>query len=506
MKMRPVALLPAALLSAALLSTSCGRETPPPPTPPETPVTPPAIAGIKPVDIPAGYGYPGDRSEFQLWADEWKIEEITTAAWNLWAGMTSDSGQTWSGNPLPVWETWCGTEEVFGSGCGSLARPPRDFDRPSQFSHGAPQVAAQSPANTQVVSFNKFNPPMADYFGTPHPGPGGASYRYTSMQDLANLNAAWPAGTQIDAREVVGAPYQPDRGDTIGFTGIETKPMMMLVKATGLTPVPVWMGSANSKTPTSPDPSTWQVCVLVDPGPNAPTDPSTPPTPATPEQIAQIGSNLTSALSCDPSKYLYAPLAAIYAFRLDADEAADWNAIDGPSQNPIDGAQGLDAAAGDYAVLVGMHVTTKATVNWIWQTFWWQPGENAPEKFPGSKDGMTDNVAGAWRNYAMCTAWNQTKGNASREMGICFNPYLETFSFIPSGLTSNCMSCHGTATFGSPLVAGSPPTLPRLNYPADYKQPIDLDNDPRFATFTRTDFSWAMQANAVPPPAAPTGK
>jgi hypothetical protein len=499
MKMR-LLVLPAALLLAA-----CNREAPPAPGPtPEPPAPAPVAAGIKPVDVPAGFGYPGDRSEFQLWSDEWKIDEITTAAWNLWAGMTSDSGQRWSGNALPVWETWCGTEEVFGTGCTGLTRPSRGFDDPSQLTHGAAQTAQQVPADTQVVSFNKFNPSMAAYFAASHSGPGGANYSYTSMQDLANLNAAWPAGTQIADREVEGAPYQPDQGDTVGHTGIETKPMMMLVKATGLTPVPLWMGPENSTTPAHPDPSTWQVCVLVDPGPNAPTDPATPPVPATAEQIAQVGANLTSSLSCDPAKYLYVPLAAVYHFKLDADEATDWNNIDGPAQNPVDGAQGLNAAAGDYAVLVGMHVTTKATENWIWQTFWWQPGADAPNAFPGSKLGMTDNVVGVWRNYAMCTAWNQTKGNNSREMVVCFNPHLETFSFIPSGLSSNCMSCHGTATFGSPLVAGSPPTLPRLNYPADYKTPIDLDNDPRFATFTRTDFSWAMQANAVPPPTAPT--
>jgi hypothetical protein len=63
------------------------------------------------------------------------------------------------------------------------------------------------------------------------------------------------------------------------------------------------------------------------------------------------------------------------------------------------------------------------------------------------------------------------------------------------------MSCHGTATAGSPL-SGSPPSLPTLNYPADYTKPIDFNNDPRYATFTRTDFSWAIPGNAADLPAA----
>ena len=59
-----------------------------------------------------------------------------------------------------------------------------------------------------------------------------------------------------------------------------------------------------------------------------------------------------------------------------------------------------------------------------------------------------------------------------------------------------------TATAGSPL-SGSPLSLPTLSYPAAYKQPIDFNNDPRYATFTRTDFSWAIPSNAFAPAAAP---
>ncbi|HEX3142455.1 MAG TPA: hypothetical protein VHQ64_00660, partial [Pyrinomonadaceae bacterium] len=48
---------------------------------------------ITPTDIPAGYGYPGDRAEIQAWADQWEIAKITEHTWNMWAGMTADSGQ-----------------------------------------------------------------------------------------------------------------------------------------------------------------------------------------------------------------------------------------------------------------------------------------------------------------------------------------------------------------------------------------------------------------------------
>lgn len=494
MKMRLLALLPAALLFAA-----CNQEAPAEPAKPVTETAPKpeaAIAGIKPVDVPAGFGYPGNRDEFQAWADTWQIDNITTAAWNLWAGMTSDSGQTWNGTALPVWDTWCGNEEVFtATGCTTLERPARAFQKPKQIGHTALRAGKALPSDTQVVSFNKFNPAMANYLGAQHAGPGNANYSYVAMQDLANLNAAWPAETPISARKVEETPYQPDNGSTRGFTAIETKPVIFVVKATGLTPMPLWMGPQQSTTPANATPETWFNCVLLDPA-GAP-DPSVVPVPATPAQIAQIVPG--STMSC--KNYLYAPLATIYNFKMDAAEAADWNAL---APDSGDGGQGLTAAEGDFGVLGGMHVNSKAIVNWTWETFWWQPGADAPDNFPGSKQGMTDNVAGPWRNYAMCTAWNQTRGNASKDMVVCFNPFLETSSGIPAGQTSNCMSCHGTATAGSPL-SGSPLSLPTLSYPAAYTQPIDFNNDPRYATFTRTDFSWAIPSNAFAPAAAPAG-
>jgi hypothetical protein len=506
MKMRTLT-----LLSAAVLLAACNQQSPPSESaaPAETaslaaePASTPAVetSGIIPVDIPGGFGYPGDRDTFQTWADTWQIDNITATAWNLWAGMTSDSGQTYNGVALPVWETWCGNEEVFSAaGCTAADRPARAFQMASQIGHAARIAGTQAAADTQVVSFNKFNPPMAGYLNTPQTT-NGVAYSYTSATDLSNLNAAWPTGTAVGARKVVDAPYTPDSGDLQGSTGIETKPVIFVVKATGLTPMPLWMGPESSTTPANATPDTWFTCVLLDPA--NPAGPDTAPVPATPEQIAQMVPN--SAMAC--KTFLYAPLSTIYHFPMDAAEATDWNNLINSSG---DGGQGLTAEAGDFGVLAGMHVNSKATINWTWQTFWWQPGGDAPGDFPGSKQGMTESVSGAWRNYAMCTAWNQTKGNASSDMVVCFNPFLETSSGIPSGQSSNCMSCHGTATAGA-LAGGS---LGTMNYPASYPTPIDFNGNACtesststtcFADFTKTDFSWAIPSNAIVPadPPAP---
>jgi hypothetical protein len=207
--------------------------------------------------------------------------------------------------------------------------------------------------------------------------------------------------------------------------------------------------------------------------------------PATPQQIASANKN--SSFSCQT--YLYAPISTIYHFAMDAAEAAAFNKVQIES--------GVTAQAGDHAVLAAMHVNTKEIINWTWQTFWWQPGQDPPSDFPGSKKAMTQKVSGMWRNYAMCTAYNQTRGATSGEMVVCFNPYLETSATIPDGMQSNCMSCHGTATVGSTFKRGQ---IDTLSYPPDYVKPIDFNTDPRFKPFTRTDFSWAIPSDSHAPP------
>lgn len=450
------------------------------------PVAPP-IAPIAPVDVPPGFNYPGVRAEIETWADSWELAKITAKAWDLWAGLTSPTEQRADGVPLPVWETWCGSEEVFSKTCGKALRPARRFKNAVQLGHSG------TASDVRLASFNKFNPPMAAYLVKAQPGPGGASYDYTQQASLAALNQAWPAGTSIAQRRVQEAPYAPPGGGQQGFSAIEIKPVLYLVKQTGLSPVPLWDGlkgavssdqsdcGRGATAACHPAPNLWTTCALVDPARRDPAEAAAPPVAATPEQIAAVPSSLAAGYSC--RAYFVTPLSAVYAFTLNAQEAQEFNAAQGNG----------NAAAGDYAVLTAMHVSTKEIVNWTWQTYWWQPHGEPPDDFPGSKKQQTSKVAGLWRNYAMCTAYNQTQGSASKEMAVCFNPYLETSSGIPDGVQSNCMSCHGTATVGSDLGSSG---IATLRYPETYVHPIDFDADPRFAPFTRTDFSWAIPSDS----------
>ena len=446
---------------------------------------------IIPEDIPPGFGYPGVQVALQSFADVYALEDMRTHSWNLWGGMTSPSSSSYGGSVLPIWDTWCGTQEVFvNQSCAILSALARGFEAPTQHTHLINQGVATPTANTQVVSFNKYNPAMANYLMQPQKL-NGINYNATDGNSLVALNASWPINTPIANRSIVQAPYTPTNGSLQGSAAIETKPVMLLIKAQGLTAMPLWRGPSDSWNPSNPTPETWKTCILLDPSNQGAS--STVPVPYNPSVHSGIinRQNTDNGLrgqtaGCSSSNYLYAPIGIIYTFMLSADSAVAFN-----------NAQGGNAVAGDYAAVVAMHVSTKEISNWTWQTFWWQPGADTPDGFPGSKLSMTDKVKGPWRNFAMCNAWSQTKGIGSNQMNVCFDPYLETSPGIPVGITSNCVSCHGLATVG---VAQANPVFPMssLSYPMSYTTPIDF-NGAQFGAYTKLDFAWSIQNNASPP-------
>ncbi len=414
---------------------------------------------VVPQPIPNGFNFPTDAATINGWINNGDTAAMRGHAWSLWAGMTTPASQP--GVSLPVWETWYGSNDVFPQSQGLVALGPQallaphprvlnSFVSPAQFRHVKTLAAVPPPAN--IVSFNKFDPEAATFIVTPQGGPGGGTFTYNSGASLNSLNQAWPQNTTGQNRAINEFPAR----------AIETKPVFSLVKATGLTPQPLWQGPAGATNSTNPTPNTWTTCVLIDPNGSGPLRQAT---------AAEIDIKMEVApTAC--TTFLYGPLSLLYSFKMDATEAAAFTQ-----------AQGVPASAGDYAVLVAMHVNTKEIPFWTWQTFYWQPGADTPNGFPGSKSNQPSNIAAPWNNYAMCANYNQTVKPGNATMDVCFNPYLETSPGIPAGITSNCMSCHGTALVG-----------PNPNYPSAYAAPIDFFGDQNIfnAQSTHADFSWAV--------------
>lgn len=458
---------------------------------PEATEPAPVAAGIVPEPIPAGFDFPTDRNALQKLVDANDVPAMRHHGWNLWAGMTSDSNSSLRGATLPVWETWLATAATFNGPPANEAEiaqaPKREFVQPAQFAHN---TVPDSQAEMMVVGFNKFNPAMVDYVWSPHQSPNlpGRELLYYSQQSLTALNDAWPASTAIADRKVQDAPQY----------AMELKPVFMWVSATKPTALPFWQGPSAStdpncapgvlgsiddlKDPTGkpvppcqPTSNTWTHCTILDPDAAG-----TPLSPATEEQFA--AADLSQATSCTVENALYGSLDLIYHFELDETEAGAMSAL-----QPFAG----NVAAGDYGVLVAIHVNTKEIEEWTWQTYWWQGGTSPPDNFPGDLANMTDNVQGPWRNYAMCTAYSQTTAPGNQgQMNVCFNPYLEPS--LPDGIRSNCVTCHSMARFPNPGEA-SPE-----DYPQDYAQPVDYGDPAIFGGNTKTDFSWAVAEKAGP--------
>jgi hypothetical protein len=144
-----------------------------------------------------------------------------------------------------------------------------------------------------------------------------------------------------------------------------------------------------------------------------------------------------------------------------------------------------------------MHVTTKEDANWTWQTFWW----NYNQPFPYG--GPPASVPAPFNNYAMCTAYSMTVNpvnNTSGQNVLCYNPYLETGLSV-NGIQSNCMTCHGVASFGTN--ANNPGYPPFVNMSDFISATQTTDDVTYFNCQTQTDFSWFMANLAGNPPPNP---
>jgi len=175
---------------------------------------------------------------------------------------------------------------------------------------------------------------------------------------------------------------------------------------------------------------------------------------------------------------------------------------------------GISVSVGDYAILVGMHVTSREIKRWIWQTFWWSANPNKPY-LPSSlaianiRPAILDPAA---KHYAMSVAYQMvkpaqaiTKGKNVGSSVITYNPHLEA-GFDPKvfqivrpingkiynryGVQTNCMTCHNLALY-------NPKTDYTANSGANREKPYGTDyymsiDDKTFNKVLRLDFAWSI--------------
>ena len=163
---------------------------------------------------------------------------------------------------------------------------------------------------------------------------------------------------------------------------------------------------------------------------------------------------------------------------------------------------------GKTQILTAMHVTSRETTRWTWQTFWWTPTPEKPHP-PSSASIAADRppqLKGAPSNYAHCTAYsmrdpqqpNTGGSNTGRDV-FCYNPWLEA-GFGPEtlvwptpqatnhfGVQTNCMSCHAQARYPTNTPGGVNPFYTGDRY---------IDIGPLLRDTLRLDFAWSILVNA----------
>lgn len=422
------------------------------------------------------------------------FNKVHLHGWGIWTALTLETDQSYEGQKLRVFETWPTPEDLMAPGAPLPAGPeavralvaaPRPVRSPlqklRQFDHARTQrkktgVTASmeggtAAENKTVVGFVKYDPTAAAHIT------GQGLLRKASLDALVNGGAN-------------GVPAFPN-------TAFALKPVFESTSGSLVDGryyrLAVWPGPPDTPRafPEGPD---WEAWVWVDvQGGGAgkgEVDPVGKPD----------GSSRTEATTYPVSSFIY--------FRLSAAEAQAANAA------RMAGNTAPPAAAGDYNILVGMHVAGREITRWTWQTFWWAPNADGPP-LPSSPQiaalrpaQLTD----AARHYAMALGY-ANKAPADPYVGeanngdsvYAYNPYLEA-GFGPTdlpdsipgmsggsvvannvGVQTNCMSCHGAANYNPNSMVKAPAYSGSRH--------VGLD-DPRFRGTLQVDFLWSLPIKA----------
>jgi hypothetical protein len=408
-------------------------------------------------DIPVGFGFPAPEGQLEGYIKNGNITKLREHAWMLWAGINEDTV-----NGQPIWSSWIDADQTFDPSGGTVADAPMRGVRALRLSPARQfedlrddlsvlDLSAQPIEVLQSVLFNRQN--------HQHIRDKNLFRRST----LEALNRDLPPGP-ITKRTIPEFPRD----------AVALKLVWWPISGDSDTKLAVWdFDPGNRVSPSSPFPSNpiqqWKRFVAISPQPGIPAAPTVPVThPRSDIRGARVVS-----------------LDQLYTIPLSPEDIAGINNIrrfDGL----LDFALSRKLKVGDRIALIAMHITTKEIKNWVWATYWWH--DNPDGGIYGTFRPTA--VKGKWRNFLMDVAhdfYQPTEFDGSPNS--VYNPYLE--ARFQNGVASNCMSCHGRATF---------PRVPCCNVitrgenDAFYDQVFPNGSDPAYqGQRVRLDFLWTMQ-------------
>jgi hypothetical protein len=453
-------------------------------------ILPPSPA-IVPEPVPevsmAGFRFPETEATLTRWITEMSratsaeaarvaTEKIALHAWGLWTAVTSETRQTVDGQRLRVFETWLTPDELAAEDAAPAWRRPLTPRRRSalqplpQLAEAPASLAPPAPADRaaaidRVVGLVKFDPVAVGHI------------RRQELLRLSSLAALLDGGAQ----QITPFPS----------AAIAAKPVFQILRQRDLVDghyalMKAWPGPPEFPQPWAP--AEWPAAVWID------------------VLDGGHGRGLLANAEGEPrnDETTY-PLSSLIHYRLSAADAAGLNRAK----------PGTDATAGDCAVLVAMHISTREIARWTWQTFWWTPTADNP---PAPSSSLLANarppaLGGAARHYAMALAYTLLSpdqpyvGGENAGLAVyAYNPWIEArlgsaelpdsrAGFDPAGqpaannvgVQSNCMSCHAQANYNPRQW----PTAPRFTG-ARY---VDL-GAAEFVGTLQVDFLWSLPRHA----------
>jgi len=458
------------LLILFLLPGCCDKEEV---SKPEKPATEPPVAEVTPPDLPdpgiPGFNFPEPELTLDNWVFSGNNQEIYLHAWGIWTALTMESGVTILGEPLRAFETWLTPAEMLQAMDGVTIEPMKrrhKLERPRQFRNKAKKIekTAVTGPDTNIFVSVAYNP---------------AASNHAIMNKLF-----W--GSTLTALLKYGYKDIPN----FPVSAVTIKPVFKVIQQSnlqeGLYSFPVWPGTPEpAKAFDEPD---WNTCVYVDIKNNGQGNGSidmgcSGPTPETTYNLTDF---IYNTITAEDAAYLSSQLGL---------------------QN---------VAAGDYVILVGMHVTSREMKRWAWQTFWWSANPDAP--FAPSSLAIAaarpTQLTGPARHYAMAAAYQMIVPAQPLDGGVnvgeplyAFNPYLEAgfdtsvFQVIRPietsqgpvtndyGVQTNCMSCHGLAQFNPTPGHYDDSSNRQKPYGADFYLPL---HDGLFQGMLKVDFAWSI--------------
>jgi len=420
-----------------------------------------------------GFVFPQTDAMINQWISTNDTNSQIRHGWGLWAGLTAFVG-TVDEQPVRAFQTWATPEAMkyriqngqFKNVVGHelITKPDLKLALPNQLTHDSIVKGFNDPEpDASVLVSVAYNPPAAEH-----------AIENTLFLE-STLNGYLDAGQ-------IKIPDFPDDAITI-------KPVYKLITAgnteNGIFTMPGWPGTPS---PAKKFPETdWNACVYIDMSGNE--------TMGNSIDMGCANRNETNTFSL--SNFIHSTLTAEDANYLNAQLSL-----------------GTNAAAGDTAILVGMHVTTREIERWTWQSFFWSADANSPYS-PSSTHIAAlrpDSLDAQAHHYAMTQTYQmvspvQPVNNGVNEGSavIGYNPHLEagfdqgTFNPIRPidgpdgpitndfGVQTNCMSCHAMATYGRDNKG-------ELGYVADQYMAL---NDPLFNEVLQLDFAWSIQGNII---------